>query len=180
MCTCIKGLKILTLRTFELFVLMIATGCILVSIFLSTKQSWISISSFSPFQHVIILVQWTLTARPIAWQTRPKLTHISSAISHCFNEKTASRATGWKMGKWYWNIALFKWAEIMLQCKERVEVNNHQSDSKTDAIQITFFVLSFLKWLHENWCLEPDVLSWLRLCLCNLVFRSLAFLQTKY
>ena len=120
---------------------MIPTGCILVvTIFLSTKQGWIMAgyqflpSLFSPFQHVIILVQWTLTARPIAWQTRPKLTHISSAISHCFNEKPARQRL--ENGEnfvlllppvilKYWTFQRFKWVEIMLQCKERVEVNNH-------------------------------------------------------
>ena len=39
--------KILALNEFEVFVLMASSDCILVSIFLLTKQSWISISSLT-------------------------------------------------------------------------------------------------------------------------------------
>ena len=144
--------KILALNEFEVFVLMASSDCILVSIFLLTKQSWISISSFSPFQHVIILVQWTLTARPIAWQPRPKLTHISSAISHCFNEKISDWSAHGSMALQQngdlleaipRQCAQAKYCSFQIVCGLWREwsglssVNNHQH-SLTDAIQITF------------------------------------------
>ena len=145
--------KILALNEFEVFVLMASTDCILVSIFLLTKQSWISISSLTiPTRNYFgpMDTNWQC----IAWRCGPA--HISApAISHCFNEKISDWSAHGSMALQQNGDLLEaiprQWAEAKY-CSFQIvcglwrewsgaqlpsSVNNHQH-SVTDAIQITF------------------------------------------